>query len=176
MSEKLTPLLDSLSTDRDYTTRAGTVAAIESECIRQGLTLKTQIAYVLATVEHETNNTFKPVREAYWLTEKWRKRNLKYYPWYGRGYVQLTWDFNYLRYQEILGISLLKEPDRAMEPAIACFILVHGFKHGVFTGKKITNYITKGQTDMIGARRCINGTDKSAKVAGIAVRRLKAMA
>ena len=43
MSE-LTPLLDSLSKGRDYTTRAGTVAAIEAECIRQGLTLKAQIA------------------------------------------------------------------------------------------------------------------------------------
>ena len=69
MSETLTPLLDSLNEGRDYTTRAGTVAAIEAECIRQGLTLKVQIAYVLATVEWETNNTFRPVREAYWMPE-----------------------------------------------------------------------------------------------------------
>jgi predicted chitinase len=149
MSETLTPLLDSLSEDRDYTTRSGTVAAIESECIRQGLTLKTQIAYVLATVEWETANTFKPVREAYWKTEAWRKANLRYYPYYGRGYVQLTWKYNYARYAEILGIPLVIEPDRAMEPAIACFILVHGFKHGVFTGKKLTDYVTKGKTDYI---------------------------
>jgi predicted chitinase len=175
MSETLTPLLDSLSEGRDYTTRAGTVAAIEAECIRQGLTLKTQIAYVLATVEHETNNTFKPVREAYWMPEWWRKRKLRYYPCYGRGYVQLTWDFNYRRYGQILGIPLLKEPDRAMEPAIACFILVHGLKHGVFTGKKITDYIRQGKIDLVGARRCVNGTDKAGKIAGIAVRRLKAM-
>jgi predicted chitinase len=174
MSE-LTPLLDSLSDGRDYTTRAGTVAAIEAECIRQGLTLKAQIAYVLATVEHETNNTFRPVREAYWMPEWWRKRKLRYYPYYGRGYVQLTWDFNYRRYGQILGIQLLKEPDRAMEPAIANFVLVHGFKHGVFTGKAITDYIHQRKTDFVGARRCINGTDKAGKIAGIAVRRLKSM-
>ena len=172
----LTPLLDSLSAGRDYTTRAGTVAAIESECIRQGLMLRTQIAYVLATVEHETNNTFKPVREAYWLPESWRRKNLRYYPYYGRGFVQLTWDFNYDRYGEILGIPLLREPDRAMEPAIANFILVHGCKYGVFTGKKLTDYVAKGKTDVIGARRVINGTDKAAKIAAIAVRRLRAMA
>lgn len=175
MSETLTPLLDSLSEGRDYSTRAGTVAAIEAECIRQGLTLKTQIAYVLATTEHETNNTFRPVREAYWLPEWWRKRNLRYYPYYGRGFVQLTWDFNYERYGEVLGIPLKKEPDRAMEPAIANFVLVHGFKHGVFTGKKITDYIRQGKTDFVGARRCINGSDKAGKIAQIAVRRLKAM-
>jgi predicted chitinase len=175
MSEALTPLLDSLSEGWDYSTRAGTVAAIEAECIRQGLTLKTQIAYVLATTEHETNNTFRPVCEAYWLPEWWRKRNLRYYPYYGRGFVQLTWAFNYERYGEILGIPLKKEPDRAMEPAIACFVLVHGFKHGVFTGKKITDYIRQGKTDFVGARRCINGTDKAGKIAQIAVRRLKAM-
>jgi predicted chitinase len=174
MSE-LTPLLDSLSEGRDYSTRAGTVAAIEAECIRQGIGLKAQIAYVLATTEWETANTFKPVREAYWMPEWWRKKKFRYYPYYGRGYVQLTWDFNYRRYGQILGIPLLKEPDRAMDPAIACFILVHGFKHGIFTGKAITDYIRQGKTDFVGARRCINGTDKAGKIAGIAVRRLKAM-
>ena len=174
MSEALTPLLDSLTQGRDYSDRVGTVAAIEAECIRQGIGLKTQIAYVLATAEWETGNTFRPVREAYWMPEWFRKR-FRYYPYYGRGYVQLTWKFNYQRYSEILGIDLVRNPDRAMEPAIAAFILVHGFKHGVFTGKAITEYIRQGKTDFIGARHCINGTDKAAKIAGIAVRRLKAM-
>jgi predicted chitinase len=175
MTESLTPLLDSLSEGRDYTTRAGTVAAIEDECKRQGLVLKTQIAYVLATTEWETNDTFRPVKEAYWLSESWRRRNLRYFPYYGRGFVQLTWKYNYARYTELLGIDLVKEPDRAMEPAIANFILVHGFKYGVFTGKKITDYINAKHTDYIGARRCINGKDKAAKIAAIAVRRLRAM-
>ena len=174
MSE-LTPLLESLSTGRDYSTRAGTVAAIEAECIRQGIGLKTQVAYVLATVEHETGNTFEPVRESPRMSELWRRKRFRYFPYYGRGYVQLTWEFNYRRYSEILGIDLVKNPDRAMEPAIANFILVHGFKHGIFTGKKITDYIRPGKVDFVGARRCINGTDKAGKIAGIAVRRLKAM-
>lgn len=172
---EITPLLESLSEGRDYTTRAGTVAAIEAECIRQGIGLKTQIAYVLGTVEWETGNTFRPVREAYWMPEWWRKRKFRYYPYYGRGYVQLTWERNYRVYSGILGIDLVSNPDRAMEPAIACFILVHGFKHGVFTGKAITDYIRQGKTDFIGARRCINGTDKAGKIAQIAARRLRSM-
>ena len=175
MSETLTPLLDSLSEGRDYSDRAGTVAAIEAECIRQGLALKTQIAYVLATVEWETGNTFRPVREAYWMPEWWRKRKFRYYPYYGRGYVQLTWERNYRVYSDILGIDLVSNPDRAMEPAIACFILVHGFKHGTFTGRKITDYIRQGKTDFVGARRCINGTDRAGKIAAIATRRLRSM-
>ena len=42
-------------------------------------------AYVFATVFHETAQTFAPVIEAYWKTEAWRKRNFRYYPYYGRG-------------------------------------------------------------------------------------------
>lgn len=90
----------------DFSTTRGTQKAIISECRKQGLTLNTQIAYVLATVEHETANTFKPVREAFWLNEAWRSNNLWYYPYYGRGYVQLTHQSNYQTYTNILGINL----------------------------------------------------------------------
>ena len=34
-----------------------------------------QQAYALATARHETNATFAPVREAYWLSEEWRRVN-----------------------------------------------------------------------------------------------------
>lgn len=162
-------------TDRDYSTRAGTVAAIEDECIRQGLTLPAQIAYVLATVEHETAGTFKPVREAYWLPEIFRKR-MRYYPFYGRGYVQLTWWYNYRFYGDLLGIDLVGNPDLALDPHIACFILVHGFRTGAFTGKRLTDYINPPhKVDWIGARRCINGRDQAKKIAGIAQRRMRLM-
>ena len=67
----------------NFDTKQSTVNAIGAECRRQGIGLDTQIAYVLATVEHETANTFKPIKEAYWLSENWRKRNLRYYPYYG---------------------------------------------------------------------------------------------
>src|SRR4029079_15992876 len=55
------------------------------------------LAYMLATAFQETNQTMQPVREAYWLSEEWRRRNLRYYPFYGWGYVQLTWEANYRR-------------------------------------------------------------------------------
>ena len=124
-----------------------------------------QWAYVFATTFHETSYTFLPVREAFWLSETWRKKNLRYYPYYGRGFVQITWDFNYKHYSKILNEDLLKNPDLAMIPKYAFRIMIDGFKKGVFTGKKITDYINSDKTDYKGARKCINGTDKDDTIA-----------
>lgn len=159
----------------DFTAKDGTIAAIEAECIRQGITLDTQIAYVLATVEHETAGTFKPVKEAYWKDEAWRKANLRYFPYYGRGFVQITHNYNYEKYGKKLNIDLIASPDLAMESINALFILVDGFKTGAFTGKKITDFINEDQTDFVNARRCINGTDKAEEIAELAEKYLSKM-
>jgi hypothetical protein len=105
----------------DFSTKEGTIEAIKWECKAQGIGLKTQIAYVLATTQWETAQTFKPVREAFWLSEDWRRQNLRYFPWYGRGYVQLTWKTNYQKYSQILGVDLVNNPDKAMEENIALY-------------------------------------------------------
>lgn len=141
------------------------INTIIAKCLEMGMTQKEQIAYVLATVKHETNDTFDPVREAYWLSETWRKKYLRYYPYYGRGYVQLTWLDNYKKYGEILGIDLVNEPDLAMDPDTAAFILIHGFMNGTFTGSKIDDYIDKNSVNYKRARRCINGMDKASLIA-----------
>ena len=80
-----------------------------------------QAAYVLATAWHETNQTMLPVIEAYWLSEEWRKKNLRYYPWYGRGFVQLTWQDNYKLADNKLGLNgeMLKNPSLAQVPKYA---------------------------------------------------------
>ena len=149
-------------------TKDETIADIVDECQKQGLGMDEQVAYVLATTEWETNHTFKPVKEAYWLSEDWRERNLRYYPYYGRGYVQLTWKDNYQKYAGITDEDLVVYPDAVMEHEIAKFVLVHGFMHGTFTGRKITDYINPAGIDFYNARRCINGTDKAKEIAEIA--------
>ena len=159
---------DQLEQDDDFSTVDATKKAIIDECLRQGIGTKAQTAYVLATTSWETNHTFKPVKEAYWLSEGWRKRNLRYYPFYGRGFVQLTWIDNYVKFGEILDIDLVNNPDLALEPGTACFIMVNGFKTGAFTGRKITDYINSQKTDFLGCRRCINGMDKAAEIAHLA--------
>ncbi len=173
--EVLQQKLDNIANGKlqNFSTVEGTIEAIKQECNAQGTGLKTQIAYVLATVEWETAKTFKPVREAFWLSEDWRRENLIYYPFYGRGYVQFTWEKNYEKYSEILGVDLVKNPDTALDGNISLFILVHGFKMGTFTGRKITDYINDFRTDFVEARRCINGTDHANDIANLAKKHLK---
>jgi len=142
--------------------------SIIKQCRLAGLSLNTQIAYVLATTQWETAQTFKPVKEAYWLSEQWRQTNLKYYPYYGRGYVQLTWQTNYAKYGGILTLDLVNNPDLALGHPVALFVLVQGFQTGGFTGRKLADYVNAQQTDFVNARRCINGTDHAQDIANVA--------
>jgi len=133
-----------------------------------------QTAYVLATVELETATTFEPVREAFWKSEEWRKQHLaRYYPYYGRGYVQITWRANYKKFSDLLGLDLVNEPDLALDPAVAIQVLIIGFRDGLFTTKKIGDYINEHRTDFRNARRCINGLDRADHIAALAERWLK---
>lgn len=136
----------------------------------KGLGMREQIAYILATVEWETNRTFKGVKEAYWLSEDWRRRNLRYYPYYGRGFVQITWRTNYEKYSRITGIDLVNKPDEALRPEVAIEILMDGVKRGGFTGVNLEMYINRRKVDYYNARRVINGTDKAAEISEIAIR------
>lgn len=153
--------------EHDFSTKAGTIAAIRFECDRQGLTLPPQQAYCIATVQHETANTFKPI------AEYGKGAGLPYGKpdsitgqiYYGRGYVQLTWKSNYAKYGQILGIDLVNHPELACLPNVALFVLVHGFRTGAFTGKKLSDYVNNQKTDFFNARRCINGLDKAQKIA-----------
>lgn len=124
-------------------------------------------AYMLATAWHETNKTMQPVREAYWLSEEWRRKHLRYYPHYGRGYVQLTWQENYAKADRALGLDglLLREPDRAMEPHIAAAIMRRGMDEGWFTGVKLRDVLPMAgvatRKQYMDARTIINGRDKA---------------
>jgi hypothetical protein len=142
--------------------KVATIKAILSECKRFEL-LKSQCAYIFATAEHESN--FGPVKEAWWMGEIWRRQNLRYWPWYGRGYVQLTWKFNYLKYERITGVKLTSNPDLALQPNLALYILVHGMKTGAFTGYSLENFINSKQTNYHKARLVVNGLDKAAQIA-----------
>ncbi len=149
-------------------TQAESIRRIREECEKQGISLKKQVNYIIATVAWETNHTFMPVREAYWLSENWREENLSYYPYYGRGFVQITGIDNYRKYEKILRLDLVNNPDLALDFDVSVFILVHGFKHGLFTGLKISDFISERSADYEGARKCINGTDKAMEIAMIA--------
>lgn len=102
----------------------------------------TQIA-MAATVAIETAHTFRPVREAFWMSEEWRRVNLaRYYPFYGRGYIQVTWRENYAEYGPKIAklwgaggwesdFDLVGNPDNALNPDISAAISALYFRdHG----------------------------------------------
>jgi predicted chitinase len=175
--DKLQEALDELAAKSKYDlkTPAGTIKAIKAECIAQGIGLPAQIAYVLATVEHETAKKFLPVKESFYLGEvagEKHRKTLRYYPYYGRGYVQLTWKYNYAKYGQILNKDLVGNPDLALDAEVSLFVLVHGFKTGAFTGRKLADYVNANEADFINARRCINGTDKALAIKALALKYL----
>lgn len=115
------------------------------------------LAYALATTWHETARTMWPITE--YGSQKYL-RSKKYWPYIGRGFVQLTWKYNYEKY------GIADEPELALDLTFASHVLIHGMVNGIFTGKKLSNYFSETKNDPIGARKIINGTDKAELIAG----------
>jgi putative chitinase len=131
-----------------------------------------QSAYILATVYHETARTMQPI-------EEYGGWNTRYAPWFGRGYVQLTWEENYQRQQNKLHaieqVHIYKIPyqvhddwNLALVPSTSALITVGGMRDGDFTGKRLSDYIKPGSVDYVNARRIVNGTDRAEQIAGYA--------
>lgn len=136
------------------------------------------LAYMLATPFLETNRTMQPVREAYYLNppDQWSaasgkaesyRKTLRYYPFYGRGLSQITWEDNYRKFSPLVGVDLVAEPDRALEPAVAVKIMFEGMSRGLFTGVGLARYFNPTTDDPVNARRIINGTDRAAEFADV---------
>lgn len=142
----------------------GDTRLIIGVCRKHGL-LRNQAAYVLATAYWETARTMKPVRE--YGGEKYLQSK-PYYPFVGMGYVQLTWEANYRKASQILGVDFVGNPKLLLEPGHASEILVRGMMGGWFTGKKLPDYITLQRSDFVNARRIVNGMDKAQEIAALA--------
>lgn len=137
-------------------------------------------AYALATSYHETAKRMMPVREGLSASDAWRRKNLRYYPYYGRGDVQLTWRDNYVKADRELDLhgALLNNLDLALDPDISAKVLVRGMKEGWFSGDKkgrhsLVRHLPMEEAtkeDFIPARRIINILDKAEMIAGYAVK------
>ena len=135
--------------------------AVAKEAHAQGITDRNQICYIMATIQHETAATFKPIAE-------YGGAKQRYAPYYGRGYVQLTWKYNYAKYSDKLHQDYVSNPDQVMQPDVSLFVIVDGMKNGVFTGKTLGDYISGNHIDFVNARRIINGTDRADLIASYA--------
>lgn len=125
------------------------------------------IAYSLATTYHETNKAMVPLEE---LGKGAGKSYGKLDPvtnqiYYGRGLVQLTWKYNYIKQGTKLGLNLVNFPDLALTSLVAVEILVEGMLAGDFTGIGLSHYFSTHVDDPTNARRIINGLDKASIIA-----------
>lgn len=145
------------------------------------------LAYMFATVFHETAETMQPVRETLAASDAaaigildrafargklgavktpyWRP-DAEGRSWLGRGFVQLTHRRNYQAMAAVTGIDLVADPGRAMDMPVALAILFEGMKRGSFTGHRLGLYFDGEKEDWSGARRIVNGTDKAALIGG----------
>lgn len=154
-----------------------------------GFTMLRELAYVLATVRWETMHSFAPIKERRFSRAKtpreWERQN-RYWQtgYYGRGYVQITWEDNYKKAgQRLAGMkfstngsditvdaaTFTQNPDYVLHPDAAYAIASRGMREGWFTGKRLSNYIQENTPpDYVNARRIINGTDHAQDIAGMA--------
>lgn len=132
------------------------------------------IAYAFATIKHETAHTFQPITEiggdSYFKKYDGRdtlgnNRDGDGLKFKGRGFVQITGRKNYTRFTNLLSIDLVNNPKQALNPAVAFQIMTIGMYKGIFTGRKLRDYINDTQADYVNARRIINGLDKANVIA-----------
>lgn len=149
------------------------VRLIVRTCLEEGITDERQIAYVLATAEHESQNFTKP-EEDYGRQQATRLGYEGGEEFFGRGYAHLTHRDNYQRLGDALGRGddFVNNPALAADPEIASRVLVVGMRDGLFTTRGLSDYIPEGATadtaDYENARRIINGTDRQDDIAALA--------
>lgn len=158
-------------------TRDQAVRLIVQTCLTEGVTDERQIAYVLATAEHESQN-FTSLEEAHGRKQAARRgyegNEQDGYgsgeEYFGRGYAHLTHWGNYQSLGEALGRGneLAEDPALAADPEVASRVLVIGMRDGLFTRRGLDDYVNEDSTDYWNARRIVNGTDRAADVAELA--------
>ena len=125
------------------------------------------LAYMLATTYHETAMRMWPITE--YGSESYLKGK-EYWPYIGRGFVQLTWESNYEKASKILSLyderDLVDHPELALDSLIATRILFRGMAEGWFTGKKLGQYFNSTKDDPLNARQIINGNDDDELIRG----------
>lgn len=177
----------------NWMTKTENYNLIKKTCEDWGVTDKNQIAYILATAEHESDMFNTWTEYSKWkLNKYWKIDPETGQAYYGRWYVQLTWKKNYQKYDTVLRAhklinqnqSIVTNPDLVTQPQIAAFILVHGMINGNFGYVKVDGkderarlgmFIDGTKTDWEGARYTVNGTDKKKKIARRAQEILKTL-
>lgn len=143
------------------------------------------LAYILATVFHETAATMQPIEEygkghgrPYGKKLKMGGGPNKRIPYttpdqlyYGRGFVQVTWYENYAaltRAAKKQGYDwdFLNHPELLLQVEPSTWATFYAMKVGLFTGRKLSDFFTGKTEDPVNARKIINGLDCAKAIAG----------
>lgn len=133
----------------------------------QGLTDIRHLAYMLATV-------FKECATRMWPTTEYGSQSYlqdkDYYPYIGRGFVQLTWESNYRRAGKELSLyddrDPVAHPEIVLDSLIATRVMFHGMAEGWFTGARLDQFFNETEDNPYDARTIINGHDCAKEIEG----------
>lgn len=153
--------------------------AIGAYCIQAGVTDKGQIAYILATMKHESGDgqyteeiaSGSAYENRTDLGNTQAGDGIKFK---GRGLVQITGRNNYSKFGKWLGVDFLIEPNNKQLallkysiPTLVCGMTgAHGSPN--FTGVTLGSYVNGTKQDFNGARKVVNGSDRANLIAGYA--------
>lgn len=173
-------LFNKKTIDQKFVNSVNGLFQVFNEYNNEGGTNLLYVAYMLATSYHETAYTMQAIKEygsSKYLSKYDTGRLAKALGntpeadgdgilYAGRGHVMITGLDNYKKFTKLLGIDLVKNPDLALDPVVSAKILTIGSLRGVFTTKKLSDFIRTGKRlDFIRARAVINGTDKAESIA-----------
>lgn len=150
-----------------------------------------QIANSLAQIKLETAHSFHPVVEGYYLAKgvppddnyyngnypvvKNFQKQLYYFPFFGRGDIQLTHEENYREQDELIKkyfpeivsdfesrsgqkLDLVKHPEQVLDGSISFSAMTIGMHKGTFReGQTLDRYINNRMVDDFNARNIVNG-------------------
>jgi putative chitinase len=156
------------------------------------------LAYILATVYHETGRAMQPVVEnlnysgerllavfpsrftpeeaRLYARQPERIANRVYGGKLGNGDEASGdgWRYRGRGLVQITGrdnyrkFGLANDPDQALAPDIAIRLLVEGMINGAYTGKRLADYFHGDEADWVNARKIINRLDRAVDIAGYA--------
>lgn len=170
------------------------MTAILNEWTSRGLTDVRWLAYILATVYHETGvvkdgkleRTMAPVEEMGRGAGRPYGKKLKMgggpgkriaYTtpdkiYYGRGHTQNTWFENYEKLTKLAkrqgksNWDFLNKPDLLLEIEPSIWATFEGMTKGLYTGRRLSQHFNATTEDWKGARKIINGVDYADLIAG----------
>lgn len=161
------------------------IEAILDACEKYHVKDAHHIANVCSQVYHETGGYMLPIKETVMPSHKdknpsdaaviarldaafrsgklpWVSKPYWREGWFGRGPIQVTHRVNYEKVGKAIGVDLVSDKNRIMDPVIGAATAVVGMRDGIFTGKKLSDFDFPSALNAptrSHPRRIVNGND-----------------